>query len=438
MTGLVEWIRSHRADVSIILFLLTAFYGIVFTDLHQSNWGDEMLKLGDNLARHGAFANPFSVMETGPTAANPPLYPLMLAIFIKIFRRPILVSSVAVFGCVVANAFTAALLPRLSIVFFGDLVPGVIGSLLWIPAMPLLPSWDTNYTVTGILLFCVVTAALLDTSRNGWKPAVSGGILAGLLFLLNPSSLLISVPWVVFLTWRTKAGLHFAVRHSAILLLVLSCFIVGWCARNYVQLGGWVVRTNLGMTLFASNNDCAESSMIRDELNGCYQSHHPNNNLAEAELLYRIGEVQFDKSRIAETRKWIAENPTRFGQLTIARVREFWFPAIEVVPPAIGPLHPGIAGWLSQQNARAYAIWVITLLSIPGFVLMVLRRQPFAPYIAMVLVVYPLIYYVVVSDMRYRYPVLWLSLLMSGYFVAYLGSTCVGTLSNPGFTRKVS
>jgi len=40
-------------------------------------------------------------------------------------------------------------------------------------------------------------------------------------------------------------------------------------------------------------------------------------------------------------------------------------------------------------------------------------------FVLFVLFIYPLMYYVVVSDVRYRLPVLWLSLLPAGYFLTY-------------------
>ena len=48
---------------------------------------------------------------------------------------------------------------------------------------------------------------------------------------------------------------------------------------------------------------------------------------------------------------------------------------------------------------------------------MVIRRDPLAFYITTILFVYPLMYYVVVSDLRYRYPILWASYLCAGYAV---------------------
>lgn len=62
-------------------------------------------------------------------------------------------------------------------------------------------------------------------------------------------------------------------------------------------------------------------------------------------------------------------------------------------------------------------MWLITALSLPGLILMAKRREAVTIYILAVSAIYPLMYYVVVSDMRYRYPVLWLSLLPTGYLL---------------------
>ncbi len=190
-----------------------------------------------------------------------------------------------------------------------------------------------------------------------------------------------------------------------------------------MELGSFVVRTNLGMTLYASNNDCAQSSMIRDLMNGCYQTHHPNSSTPEAQYLQRVGEVQYDRNRIADAKAWMRAHPAMFLKLTARRIVEFWFPPAEVIPPGYAFSNNfGLADynerWMHQQHGIDYAIWIVTGLSIVGLALMVFRRQAVAVFVLTVLAVYPLMYYVVVSDVRYRYPVLWLSLLPAGYFIS--------------------
>ena len=51
------------------------------------------------------------------------------------------------------------------------------------------------------------------------------------------------------------------------------------------------------------------------------------------------------------------------------------------------------------------------------FFLMVQRRIRVTSLILFLWAVYPLIYYIVISSERYRYPMLWTSLLPAGYFL---------------------
>lgn len=50
--------------------------------------GFEMLAIARNVADHGAFANPFLVAKTGPTAVVPPIYPLVPAALTWLLRAP--------------------------------------------------------------------------------------------------------------------------------------------------------------------------------------------------------------------------------------------------------------------------------------------------------------------------------------------------------------
>jgi hypothetical protein len=382
-----------------------------------------MWDLARSIAYRGTFADPFMVLATGPTAVNPPLYPFILSGFIKVFQRMSLAYYAAVMGCILVNAVTAALLPRVALVFFGDPIAGIAASILWLATMQTIPGWDTNYTVLGLIVYCLVTAQVLRMDRfAGWRAGV-GGVVGGCLFLLNPSTVLVTFPWIGYLLWRTRARLRGALIYCGIIVFATSLFVEGWGCRNYVQLGGFVTRTNLGFTLYASNNDCAEPSLIKEELSGCYGASHPNENLREAELLQKIGEIQYDHLRVADTKAWMKANPAKFLQVTGARAVEFWFPATEVIPEGQGGFIsifgiPGYAQrWAAQQNRIAYAMRLVTVVSLPGLVLMVRRREPIALYVLTVSVIYPLMYYIVVSDMRYRYPVLWLSLLPAGYLV---------------------
>jgi hypothetical protein len=368
------------------------------TEVMPFGKGLEMVALAENLAHSGSYANPFAVLNTGFTAANPPLYPFLLAAVVKVLGSAKLVAFVATLGNILANAFSAILLPHLSQVFYRDARPGIVAAILWILSSPLMPSWDVGLTVLTLLIFCTVSSATIGHSRIV-LPALLSGLLAAALFLFNPSTVLIVVPWIGWLAFEHRQNLKRTTAYCCLALIVLAASGTAWAYRNHLRLGAYVIRTNLGMTLYASDNDCASPSLVASEANNCYQARHPNTSLEEAQLLSRLGEVKYDHLRVASTKEWIRDHPRAFLHLTLARFRDFWFPTPEG--------HP----------FKSAMIWIATLLSIPGFVWMVRGRNPAIVFALFVLSIYPLLYYIVVSTVRYRLPVLWLSLLPAGYFV---------------------
>ena len=407
-------VAERNANVSFFLFIAGAiaglfqlFYPFDSGPKHRIQFGDgfEMVAIARNLAEHGTFANPFVVENTGPTAVEPPLYPFLLAGLTKILKQPDFIVMVAVIGNISMNALIAAWLPRVSVLFFGQSMPGVIGGLLWLAVARLMPSWDASYTVFGLIFFCLLSASWIERKKNINRfGAAATGAMAGLLILLNPASVMVTLPWVAYLLVRRKAAIKTAAGYCCVLFATMFLIVSAWAVRNYHELGAFVLRTNLGMTLYASNNDCAASSYLEDARYGCYSRHHPCVSAIEARLLRTLGEVEYDRRRIVDSGIWIAANSRRFRQLTLKRFLEFWFP-----PP-------------EERAYMTYIIWLITAMSIPGLILMVWRREPVTLFIATGLLIYPLVYYLVVTDVRYRYPVLWLSLLPAGYFTAWVTS----------------
>jgi hypothetical protein len=392
----------HGANVGSVCFYVFALGGLAglaqFGSPLPFGLGYEMVAIGKTLASGAGFANPFRILDTGPTAVNPPLYPLLLAMLFKVFRLPEFVLVAAAIGNIVMNALAGSWLPRVSLTLFGSMVPGVIAAILWLSVVELMPAWDVSYTSAGLILFCWYSASAARSPRP-LKPTLCSGVIGGALILLNPSALFVIVPWLVYLVVRsglTKRAVLFAAG-----VLIVSCVpAAAWMVRNVLVLGAPVLRTNLGMTLHVSNNDCAQATLLATARVGCYERHHPNDSFTEARALQVMGEVAYDRSRVESSLNWIASNSARFWQLTLERSREFWFPQS------------------GNMGLRRYGIWLGTVLSIAGVLLMVWKREPAVGFVGCVLLVYPLMYYIVVSDVRYRYPILWLSFLAAGYVVA--------------------
>jgi hypothetical protein len=393
---------ARNANISLGLLLAGGAAGIYTMTSHVIPFGSgfEMVALAQNLVRHGSFANPFAVLDTGPTAANPPLYPFLLALMIKVFRVPEIVVFIATLGNIIANAVTANLIWRISGLFFNDLRVGLVAAIFWILSSQLTPSWDVGYTVTTLLIFCLWTAGTI-CGRRFVISGTGAGLLAGALFLFNPSTILISMPWLGWLAYKHRASRKQTVSYCCLVIAVLCLTGATWGLRNQQQLGTFVIRTNLGMTLYASDNDCARPSLIASEANNCYQAHHPNTSIEEAQLLEKLGEVNYDHVRKHDAEDWMRSHPIPLLRLTLARVRDFWFPIAD------------------KHLFQSAVIWICTVLSIPGLILMARKRNDVTLFVGFVLLIYPLMYYIVVSDVRYRLPVLWLSLLSAGTFVIW-------------------
>jgi hypothetical protein len=379
--------------------LLPGFYEFGRPGVFGFGRGFEMAAIARSLVATGTFANPFEPHLTGLTASNPPLYPIILAALLKAFG-PLGAVAVAVLLNILLNAAIGAMLPRVSTVLFGRRLPGIFAGIFWIFTMRLMPQWDTTCTVAGLVLLCIVTARDLRTGRSGAR----GGLLAGAVSLLNPGAILVALPSVAYLTLRERGWSRAALRYCSVIVVAVGLCNLPWLARNYAIWHAPVLRTNFGYTFYCSNNDCARSSFYATARVGCYQQTHPSASLAEIRLLETLGEAKYDRLRLADALHWIGAHPARFRQLTLARVVDFWFP------------DPGIS-WRT-----AYAVWFVTALSIPGLLLMALRREPVTIYLVAVWLLYPLMFYVVVSDERYRLPLLWTSLLAAGYLAEHLSA----------------
>jgi hypothetical protein len=388
--------RTLERYLPLLLFLaamMPGLYEFRHPDGFGFGQGYELASIARTLVTEGTLGNPNAPAVTGPTAANPPLYPLILAGLMKVCGTPGFAVA-AIFGNILINAWIAVLLLPLSAILYGHRLPGVFAGILWIAAMRLMPQWDTSCTVLALILFALVTAG---EWRLRW---IAGGLIGGAATLLNPSSILILVPWIAYVLLSRRVPVGVAMRSAAAVLAIVALCNVPWVIRNYRIWHVPVLRTNFGFTLYCSNNPCARSSLYESGRSGCYALTHPVQSANEIRLLQSLGEVGYDRRRTADAFQWIRSNPRRFRQLTLARIFEFWF------------TDPGIA------PRAAYAIWLITLLSIPGIVLMARRREAGTLFVAAVWLLYPLMFYIVVSCDRYRFPILWTSLLPAGYWIA--------------------
>jgi hypothetical protein len=228
------------------------------------------------------------------------------------------------------------------------------------------------------------------------------GASLGILALTSPSAGIIFIGLLAWMAWRDRLEI-FARPHPYLVIVLLPALIVSpWMIRNYLVFHRIVpVRDNFGLELSASNNDCAR--FIADA--SCFAKVHANSNIDEARKVLAYGEPKYNDLKLREALYWIKTHPARFFRLFALRVAAFWMPASEG----------------RSNRPERIAIYGLTLLSAAGLWILYQRDSRSAAVCMFCLGLFPLVYYINLSVLRHRYPILWLTFLLGAFPI----TTCV-------------
>jgi hypothetical protein len=178
--------------------------------------------------------------------------------------------------------------------------------------------------------------------------------------------------------------------------------IAPWTIRNYLVFHSFTpIRDNFGLELSVSNNDCARFGISANQRTGCFENVHPNKNVDEARKVMELGEIKYNALRLREARRWISSHPARFIKLSVMRFIAFWMPTENLNNP-----------YASGRHLERAAIYLITLLSVFGLVILCRRDIKSGVLLVSCLTVFPLVYYLVQFEYRYRYPTMWATFLL--------------------------
>jgi hypothetical protein len=346
--------------------------------------GFEAVSIANSLATHGTFADPFDG-PSGPTAHLAPAYPLLLAAIQRLSPDAGTFRSAALGLTALLHVLQVLLLFVLAGELFPDRrTPLVTAALvLAVPLYQVIPPWETMWISCGVLAFW-----LLARRRR----VVAGGILGGVLLLFNPSPLAILLP-IAVAEWRQ-------VRPVAVFLLLAGLVVVPWQVRNYLTFHElFFVRDNLGLELDVYNNDCEAFGA-----SACVP--HPVYSADERQAVGRMGETHYNRLRFRRAMAWFASHPGEALALTGKRMASFWFPV-----EAVRPFGSCIAALTAAAGWGFWRLWR--------------DRHPAAAPMLAIAAVYPPVYYLVRFDLRYRYPILWLSILLAAYGISHWRGTAV-------------
>jgi 4-amino-4-deoxy-L-arabinose transferase-like glycosyltransferase len=348
-----------------------------------------------SIASGKGFSSPFQ-RDTGPTAWLAPVYPYLLAGIFKIF------------GVYTVRSFFAAVL--LNILFSaGACVPifyagkriaglGAARAAAWLWALfpnsiiiPFEWVWDTCLSALLVAVLLLATLKLAESRRlRDWY---FYGFLWGFALLTNPAVALL-LP--VFALWAALRIRHHGLKSDwvtrpalAIGVALLCC--VPWTIRNYAAFHSLIpIRSNFAFELYVGNNEN-------------YDEQHrfrPGAITQDREILryFRLGESTFMEEEKKKALAFLVAHPRIELWLVSQRMVDFW---MGTATP-LATFRQAELPWLRVVLLCNFAA---PLGALAGAVVLFVRKNDYAVPVIAVPVVFPLIYYVTHTTLRYRHPI---------------------------------
>jgi len=368
-------------------------------------FGWEMGRIGRSLAMGQGFSNPYGD-STGPTAWEPPLYPLLTGGVFRIFG---VYTAASAWVLLTINSFLNALtcIPVFLIArkFLGEKL-ALWSAWIW----ALLPyemywavHWVFDTTFSPFFLSLIIWLSLELAERGGWKKWAWFGALWGMLALSNPSTLSF-LPFSGLWVWhqRHKRGLP-SFKPAVLAAAIFFLCITPWLVRNHHVFGRWVfIRDDFGMQLRLGNGPYADG-MWRAYL-------QPNLNVEEFAAFRRLGELAYAERCRQLAFAWIRQNPARFALNSLKRFFYFW----GGVPKDTNSL-----AWMDWRNSLFLASSVLALW---GLGRAIRKKKPGAGLFLWLVLSYPAIYYFVYPHARYRHPIEPELLILGVYLISEASS----------------
>lgn len=369
--------------------------------------GYEVGRVAHAIAAGKGFSSPLDI-DTGPTAWFTPIYPYLLAAVFKLFG--IYTYTAALVILTLNSAFSAFVCwPILNAgrKTFSPSV-GVWSAWLWVflPTgvfFPVYWIWDTTLLALLLSLIFWATLTIRDSTRVwAW---LGYGALWALGALTNPAVLLLLPFLFGWLAVHAKRKSRRCVRLVGAAAVTFMIGVTPWLVRNYLTFGQFVFfRSNFGLELYLGNNEHVPDSWS--------WWLHPNDNAEEREKFRRMGEMAYmaEKQRLAV--RFITTHPGEFARFTFHRFVNNWTGAWE----PIADVWPRVPLHVRAIYVTNSAFSVLALL---GLFLALHMHKPEALAYAIVLLVFPVLYYISHTSLRYRHPIDPLMTVLAVYAVSY-------------------
>ena len=350
-------------------------------------WGARSLALG-----HG-FSSPF-FPATGPTALVPPMYPALLASVFRLFGLYSSTSALAILSLdSLFSALTTIPIYLAARRPLGDRL-ATLAVCVWVvyPFSIYFSAaivWD--YGLTALLFAtCFAFAQVLPRERriSVW---IGFGALYGFAALCNPS-ILSMLPVLLVLAVLRMEDLRPARRfqYPFAALLATLVLLTPWALRNYAQMHAvFPVRDGFWLEFWAGNNgDTSESNPAWA---------HPASSAAEMQQFRSVGEIPYLAQKHALATHYVLAHPVAFARVSLRRVVRFW--------TGLWSLRPQYLRKQPLDLPNLFFCTAVTCVMLRGMLAWSRRSAASSLPYRLLLLVFPLPYYITHASMDYRQPI---------------------------------
>lgn len=370
--------------------------GFLYTDqldprLDYFRFGFETGRIARSIAQGDGFSSPL-YSNTGPTAWMTPVYPYVVAGFFKVFGIDTKAAALSILSF---NALTSAL-TCLPVFFFARRTfgPRVAQWSGWAWAFfpyaiyfPVERIWETWLATLLLSLLFLVTLELEQTNRM--KAWLGAGLLWGVAALTSP--VVISV--LPFLQARVgylrrQRGQRWFLP-NLLLGLAFVAVVSPWFVRNLRTFHAFIpFRDNMGIVLRLGTKGATDYW-------GPYEL-GPWNSPAEWREFQQAGELRYMAEKKQQAVAFIKANPGWYAWTTLRRIFFIW-----------------TGYWSLERSYLQQEEWdpvnivfcsAFTLLALVGLRKAWRRKLPAAWLYTIVLLVFPLPYYITSPELYYRRP----------------------------------
>ncbi len=377
----------------VIRLVVVGFVYKGFLEPGRNHWefGFEIGKVASSIATGHGFGNPYWI-DTGPTAMITPVFPYLMSAVFALFGVYTRTSALVMLGLnSLISALTCIPIYFLAKKSFG-LQTARVAVWTW-AFFPYAIDYSANSMwyhtfLTLLVTLLLLTALQLENGGRVWMWAAFG-CLWGIAALTSPVVLAL-LPflsgWVCYRRSRQKSNWKLPAGTAALALFIT---ITPWLIRNYRVFPEPVfLKDNFWMEVCVGN--------LGDASHWWNGAVHPAGNVKEFDDFRRLGEQGYMLEKRRQAIDFLQTHPGIYAWRCLRRVVFTW--------TGFWSLHPEYLREEPHDPANVFFCTTFTVLALIGLRKALRRsRSAVMPY-ALVLLTFPIPYYLTHSDLSYRQP----------------------------------